>query len=770
MSHQPDEELLARYAAGDCTTTEARAVEAHLAESPTARARLDQLRADEGWLDARHDAWRKAARHDDSSSAPTQALPNQPASSTALTPHIPPRIDEYDIQHELSRGGQGVVYQAIQTSTKRKVAIKVLLEGRYAAQAARRRFEREIELVAQLKHPGIISIFHSGTTPDGRPFYVMDFVRGESLIHHVRSHRLALDATLTLFAEVCAAVQFAHQRGVIHRDLKPSNIIVDPDGRPKVLDFGLAKWLAAPAETLVSITQEVVGTLRYMSPEQARGNPDEIDTRADVYALGVILYELLTGRSPYPIDGCELAEALRHISQTEAEPPSRRWSADVGITRRSGSRSTRCPIDNELETIVLKSLNKERTRRYQSAGELGRDIERYLAGEPIEAKRDSAVYVLAKQLRKHRVPAAVAALFVLTLTAGFVTSLIFWQQAADGREQARRDAARADTALNFVHGMFGSLRSADGAAEMTVREMLDIAADKVADGDLAPQPHSELDVHQIIAGAYRNLGWYQKSARHYSHVIELARELYGEPSSPLAEAYNDYASALFDARDLAGAEAFFRRALADRRRLSGPRGIETAQALCNLAATLNAQGRLEEAEPLFREALALRRELLDPDHKLISHARNNLATLLAKLAKYDEAEMLLTESLHAMAQQQNRLAVAWTRHLLGKVCHLRGDTSRAATLYQQALDGRAALLGLEHHANLLIIRDFIELLVEQRRFDEAIAFLRDDLAQVRSLPAVTPQRTNGTIELLVKACQAADRTGDADYWQQQLTE
>ena len=332
-----------------------------------------------------------------------------------------PRIDGYDVVREVRHGGQGIVYLAIQRSTKRKVAVKLLLEGRYASKAARKRFEREIELAASLKHPNVIAVFDSGTTADGHEYYVMDYVRGLPITEYVRNKKLGLSQVLSLFATVCDAVNHAHQRGVIHRDIKPANVMVDADGNVRVLDFGLAKTLSGPVESLVSVTGNVVGTLPYMSPEQTRGNPDEIDTRTDVYALGVILYELLTGKHPYPVEG-ELAAVMRHITETPPAPPSRTWTSESGVSAAPSrgllhGRPSRCPLDADVQTVVLKALAKERDRRYDSAGELARDIRRYLASEPIVARRPSAWYQLRMFARRNKalVGGASATLLVLVV-------------------------------------------------------------------------------------------------------------------------------------------------------------------------------------------------------------------------------------------------------------------------------------------------------------------------------------------------------------------
>ncbi len=357
---------------------------------------------------------------------------SSPAESTPKPPSL--HIAGYDLIREIQRGGQGVVYQAIQQSTRRKVAVKVLLPGGHSWKSSQQRFQREIELAAQLRHPNIISIFQSGYTSEGLPYFAMDYVRGLPINDHVRQRKLDLQETLRLFAEICGAVHAAHQRGIIHRDLKPSNILIDAEGHPRILDFGLAKHLAAPLDTLVTLSAQVVGTLSYMSPEQASGNPEQVDQRTDVYSLGVMLYELLTGRLPHPVSG-SIAEMLRNVAETPPDPPARSWTATSGISGSRTHSTQGCPIDGDVETIVLKAMAKIPQRRYQTAAQLEQDIRRYLGGEPIAARRDSLAYLLRirsrKAMRRHRISSFCGVVLLATfLGRGLGVPLVFdWTSA-----------------------------------------------------------------------------------------------------------------------------------------------------------------------------------------------------------------------------------------------------------------------------------------------------------------------------------------------------
>ncbi len=348
-------------------------------------------------------------------------------------------IPGYQLTRRVHRGGQGVVYEALQVSTQRTVALKLLLTEQDPGRNARRRFKQEIDLAAGLRHPNIVTVFDSGVTSDGQPYYVMDYVPGLPLNEYIRSHHLSLKASLRLFVSVCEAVQHAHRKGVIHRDIKPSNILVDSDERPRILDFGLAKTIGSPQGRLMSMTGQVFGTLPYLSPEQANGSPEDVDTRTDVYALGIVLYELLTGTYPYPMEE-SLAAALHHIGQTPPTPPSRAWTAEKGITSAGEAAHSKdhapCPIDTDVETIVLKALAKDRQRRYQSAEELAKDVQRYLDGLPIEARKDSNLYVLRKLASRHRLAVGISAGFFLTVAAMLVVITYLWHDAVQGRNRA----------------------------------------------------------------------------------------------------------------------------------------------------------------------------------------------------------------------------------------------------------------------------------------------------------------------------------------------
>lgn len=429
---------LERYAAGELPSGQHDVAAGHLQDCPTCQGRYA------AFLDG-HDQMLNQLRGLAGVSGDLLKGPRRVEASPPPPVRIPARtgmeIEGYEIQGEIHRGGQGVVYRALQRGTRRDVAIKVLLEGAAASSATKKRFMREVDLIAQLRHPGIITIFESGLTNDGRQFYVMDYVAGLPLDAFVRQNQLTMPVVLALFEHICHAVHYAHQRGIIHRDLKPSNILVDGDGAARVLDFGLAKQVTDQLQTQVSMTGQVFGTLPYMSPEQATGKQDSVDARTDVYALGVLLFELLTGTYPYPVTG-SITEVLRNIAESPPLRPSRAWEAGKGIAPKSitKSRVSVSPIDEEVETIILKCLAKEPERRYQTAAALADDLASYCAGGPIDAKRDSRWYVIKKSIPRYK--ASIAVLAALLVTVAGIVGLKIQRDRMNVRLASERAAQR----------------------------------------------------------------------------------------------------------------------------------------------------------------------------------------------------------------------------------------------------------------------------------------------------------------------------------------
>lgn len=360
----------------------------------------------------------------------------------------------YEILREIHRGGQGVVYLALQKSAKRRVAVKVMHAGPFMGSKGRTRFEREVQILGQLNHPNIVRIHDSGVTKDGGVFYVMDYISGRTLSEFVQAKKPDLDTILKIFVKICQGVNAAHLKGVIHRDLKPANIRVDQNGEPVIVDFGLAK-LAVPdspsegeaAHEVMSMTGQFIGSLPWASPEQAEGAHGQVDVRTDVYSLGVILYQMLTGRFPYEVIG-NMRDVLDRILRAEPVKPS--------TVRRN--------IGDEIETIVLKCLRKERDRRYQSAGDLGRDLERYMQGQAIEAKSDSGWYVISKTLRRYRMPVGVGVAFLVLIAGSSVVLSVLYRQKSIAQTQALESAriaeerrVQADENASIALGLAGTM-------------------------------------------------------------------------------------------------------------------------------------------------------------------------------------------------------------------------------------------------------------------------------------------------------------------------
>lgn len=508
-----------------------------------------------------------------------------------------PTIPGYDNLRELARGGQGVVYLAQQISMHRRVAVKVLYEDSLSSHARWRRFEREIELVAALRHPHIVSVYDSGVTSDQRPYYIMEYVEGASLDEFLRRWRtLDLRQILRLIVKICRGVGHAHLHGVIHRDVKPSNIRISADGEPHVLDFGAAKPITVTTEGVApacTLPGQFWGTLAYASPEQLHGQPDSVDIRTDVYSLGVMLYEAITGVLPIEVRG-SMADAVRAILETEPRKPS---AVLREMAREGSAPHWYQSVGDELDTIALVALAKNREHRYSSAEALADDLERLLAGDPIDAKRDSHWYILRKTLKRYRWQTALATSLLTTMVVLLVAfSWMYYRVSIE--------AAKANQIRVFLEDTFASVEPSQPGVEVTLRETLDDAVHWV-DMALSGQPEIEASLRATIGNSYRVLGRFGESEQQLYAALELRRTTFRSDHPELAQSTNALALLRRDEGDLAAAESLMREALAMRRRLGKRSELDTAFSLQNLADVLRRQRRFDEAQSCLGEALSI---------------------------------------------------------------------------------------------------------------------------------------------------------------------
>ncbi len=659
-------------------------------------------------------------------------------------------IGPYKLLEEIGQGGFGVVFMAEQTQpVRRTVALKVLKPGMDTSQVVAR-FEAERQALALMDHPNIAKVLDAGTTETGRPYFVMELVKGVPITKFCDEHQLSPRERLALFVPVCEAVQHAHQKGIIHRDIKPSNVLVAAyDGRPipKVIDFGVAKALGQrlTERTLVTNFGGIIGTLEYMSPEQAEFNALDIDTRADIYGLGVLLYELLTGTTPLTKQRAKeaaLTEVLRVIREEEPQTPSHRLSAStetlasISAQRKlEPSRLTK-EIRGELDWIVMKCLEKERTRRYQTANGVARDIQRFLNDEAVEAGPPSATYKLRKFARKHRklIGAAAAISFVLILASVFSV----WQAVLAKRAErtAVEEAAISKAINDFLEkDLLGQADIGNQPAgternkDLKVRELLDRAALNIA-GKFAGQPRTEAAILRTLGKAYQALGEFPEAQRHLDRSLQLRQETMGPDHPDALQSMSDLASLHSARSQYDEAERLYRSVLETRRAKLGADHADTLQTTNDLGVLLLECGRYKEAEQLLTSVLETRRAKLGSDHLDTCESSYEVAILKMTLGQYQEAEALYKHALEgrcATLGPDHPLTLMSMHSLGGNYLNWREHDQAAdkyddaERLYKQVVELRTAKLGADHPDTLRALNDLAAVYGGSGRLDDALS-------------------------------------------------
>jgi serine/threonine protein kinase/tetratricopeptide (TPR) repeat protein len=693
------------------------------------------------------------------------------------------RIGNYKLLQLIGEGGFGAVYMAEQEEpVRRKVALKIIKLGMDTKQVIAR-FEAERQALALMDHPNIARVLDAGATETGRPYFVMELVKGITITEYCDKSKLSTRQRLELFLPICQAVQHAHQKSIIHRDIKPNNVLVtlhDSTPVPKVIDFGIAKATSQrlTEKTLFTEFRQFIGTPEYMSPDQAEISGLDVDTRTDIYSLGVLLYELLTGTTPF--DGAALrkasySEIQRIIRELEPEKPSTRVATlaakgtDIGVLRQTEPATLSRLIRGDLDWIVMKAMEKDRTRRYGAASELASDIQRHLNHEPVLAGPPSVTYKFSKFVRRNRVAVTAGALIGLTVVVGLSLATLGFVQATraqaalevqrDAAETARRDAeaARASeqqhrqlaeasaqrahkeavdsAAVNeFLQAMLASVDPSRALGrEVTVRYVLDEAAEQLAEGALAEQPEAEADVRMTLGRTYEALGHYGAAETHLREAVALRAQALGAEHQDTLRSNRALAGVLRVRGKFAEAEALLRQTAETQRRVLGAEHVDTLTTMTELALALWGPGRFAEAESIHRRTLEIQRRVLGDEHIETLKSMAYLGVACRALGKTAEAETLLRQALTESRRVlgKNHPVVAAAMNELGLLLEGQRNYPEAETLYRQAWDLDRRILGPDHPRTLIPMNNLSRVLRVQGKVAETRPLVVERLERLK---------------------------------------
>lgn len=668
------------------------------------------------------------------------------------------RIGQYFIRKPISSGGMGTVYEAVQENTQRTVAIKVMRAG-ITSKSALRRFEYESQILARLRHPGIAQVFEAGThreegsdRADGMPYFVMEYIPdATSITDYAWGRKLAISERLGLFLQVCAAVHHGHQKGIIHRDLKPSNILVDRRGTVKIIDFGIARVTDSDFNltTIQTKVGQLLGTVRYMSPEQCRADPGDLDMRSDVYTLGVVLYELLCEELPYDVEESGILESARRICEEQPRRPS----------------TTRLAIKNEMETIILKALEKDQAQRYQSVAELGEDIRRFLEGEVILAKPAGPATRAWKQIMRN--PAlSVAAGVTVTAVIAFILYILFVSYpqimrerdiaedekkkalaaerkavlALDEADRQRENALDAQAATEkeaetrkaintFLEEMFYSADPFKVGKEVKVLEMLDRAAERL-DKEFTDRPEIEASLRYTLGNTYYKNGRIDTAEHHIRRAVELHDRIHGAEYPETITAVVMLSLILIEQGSFADAGPPLVQAYETSLRVMGEKHLVTLWSMRGLAALRKAEGQYPEAEQLNRKAVEEYRRILGDQHASTLEAMRNLAMVLIDQGKLADAESLLREVIRLQESTlgETHLKTLGVQFNLSQVLMRQGKYPEAESIQRKVASTYRTVLSEEHPKTLSALNGLGNTLTEQGKYFEAEEVHREVLA------------------------------------------
>jgi eukaryotic-like serine/threonine-protein kinase len=630
------------------------------------------------------------------------------------------RIGPYRVIRSLGQGGMGTVYLAARSDAEydRAVAIKVLRPGLQSL-AMVRRFRSERQILASLDHPNIARLHDGGTMPDGRPYLVMEYIDGTPIDRHAEEQGLTIPARLELFRRVCDAVHYAHQNLIVHLDIKPGNILVTPDGVPKLLDFGIAKLIDPDGSSHAGDTHTGPRPLtpRYASPEQMRAQP--LTTASDIYSLGMVLYKLLTGRLPHSLTGEDPVQRSSLPGDRELPGPSHAMAAveahpTAGGAGRRGARWRR-QLAGDLDSIVLEALRDEPQHRYVSAEQLSADLERYLVGRPVEARKGTAMYRLGKLLRRYKLAVATAATILMLVLAFAASTAIQAARLAEERHRADQQRQNTEEVLSFLISVFEVADPFAGeGSTATAKALLDEGARRLDQG-LDRQPEVQVRLRETLGNIYLNLGSYDQAATLLRQALDQSEQLAGHDELQVAATLTKLATVYLFQGKHALAEPLYERALDIRQRRLAPDHIDVAESLHNLASCYFFQDQMERAGPLYERALTISRGRATENRLATAFIISALAGVYRKQKDLARAVPLYLEAIQiyqeAYGDEYPDVAYGWNN--LAQAYFDMGDLERAAPLFERAAQMVEKLQGAEHPHLATILHNHGEVLHQQ---------------------------------------------------------